>query len=74
MLEAKDFKELDLPMGSIKLILMAISEWNYVHVPPELVPTKDKEEEDNVAILERAGKTLYVLLKDLSAPVPKETV
>ena len=73
LVETKDLKELGLPMGSIKLILKAVSQWNCVHVPTEPTPIEDKEDEDNAAILEGAGKTFDVLLKDPSAPVPKET-
>ena len=73
MLEAKDLKELGLPMGSVKLILKAVNQWNCVPVPAEPTPIEDKDDTDNVAILEGAGKTFDVLLKDPSAPVPKET-
>ena len=45
-------------MGSVKLILKAVNQWNCAPGPTE--PT----------ILEGAGKTFDVLLKDQSAPVP----
>ena len=73
MLEAKDLKELGLPMGSVKLILKAVNQWNCAPGPPEPTPIENKEDMDNVAILEGAGKTFDVLLKDPPAPVPKET-
>ena len=62
MLEAKNFKELGLAMGSIELILKAVNQFKCLHVPAEPTATEDKEVEDNVAILEGANKKFDVLL------------
>ena len=55
MLEAKDLKEFGLPIGSVKLILKAVNQWNCAPGPTEPTPIKDKEDMDNIAILEGAG-------------------
>ena len=70
MLAVKDLKELELPMGSVKLILKAVNQRNCAPGPPEPTSIEDKEDMDNVAILEGAGKTFDFLHKDPPAPVP----
>ena len=72
MLEAKDLKELGLPMGSVKLILKAVNQWNCAPGPTEPTPIEDKEDMDNVAILEGAGMTFYVHSRTRQPLSPKK--
>ena len=74
LLELKDLKELNFPMGTTKIILHNIAKWTTVHTNvTETVSVTEPNVQstsmgNNFGQLEGAGKTLDHLLNDLQAP------
>lgn len=73
LLTERDLKEMSLPIGAIKLILVSISEWNSDGSIPakEGSEKRDKNEKSDEVILDGAGKTLDDLLNLSDNPGPK---
>ena len=73
LVELEDLKELNFPLGVIKIIMNAISKWNTKSDNSAPVPV-DKDPSPgpaagNLNQLDGAGKTLDTLLNDIEAPV-----
>ena len=66
LIELKDLKELNFPMGTTKVILSDINKWKIVNVDTE--HNVQTSQTGNMGQLEGAGKSLDSLLNEFQAP------
>lgn len=67
LLQDSDLKQLGLPLGAVKTIMVEINNWNCV----ESVDNCDNVHQENVEVLNNAGKTLDALLSSCDIGKPK---